>query len=227
MIRNAGRTKTQVCLMVLVIATFTLSYGCGGETPEQMAARVDAALSEGGFSGITVATREGQPLLRGTVSSQEELDRITALVGGIEGLPGFINEIRVVVPEPELTEEELAAQARAKACSDALASATSGTIAFATSSAGLNMAAKGLLDGIVTAVGSCDSYSLTLAGHADPRGDESYNQGLSERRANAAQSYLLRKGLSSDAISTIGYGETRSLGGDLANDRRVEVSAGG
>jgi len=201
--------------------------GCGKETPEQAAERVRTALNDGGFSGITVGLRDGQPLLTGTVSSQDELDQINNLVGGLEGLPGFINEIQVVLPEPEISEEERLAQEKMKACTDALGAAVTGNLHFATSSAALNASAKEMLNAIASATSGCDAYSLQLDGYADPRGEEDYNQGLSERRAESARRYLVGEGVDEDRVNATGYGETRSLGGDLKDDRRVEISSGG
>ena len=132
-----------------------------------------------------------------------------------------------MVPEPEITEEERAAQERARACSQALGEPTASNVLFATSSAALSRDAHQLLDAVATAAGSCDTFSLRLAGHADPRGDEASNQRLSERRAAAVQQYLVGQGVAADALSAAGLGETRSLGGDLAADRRVEITVGG
>jgi outer membrane beta-barrel protein len=50
---------------------------------------------------------------------------------------------------------------------------------------------------------------VRIAGYTSASGTEEYNQKLSERRANAVQKYLINEGLiSSDRLSTIGYGET-------------------
>ena len=49
---------------------------------------------------------------------------------------------------------------------------------------------------------------VRIAGYTSASGTEAYNQKLSERRANAVKKYLINEGLiSSDRISTIGYGE--------------------
>jgi outer membrane protein OmpA-like peptidoglycan-associated protein len=50
---------------------------------------------------------------------------------------------------------------------------------------------------------------VRIAGYTSASGTEAYNQKLSERRAKAVQEYLINEGLiSSDRLSTIGYGET-------------------
>lgn len=52
--------------------------------------------------------------------------------------------------------------------------------------------------------------NIIVAGHASASGTEAYNQKLSERRAAAVKTYLIKEGfIVSDRLSTIGYGETR------------------
>jgi outer membrane protein OmpA-like peptidoglycan-associated protein len=51
---------------------------------------------------------------------------------------------------------------------------------------------------------------VRIAGYTSASGSESYNQRLSERRANAVNEYLTKEGvIAPDRLSTIGYGETR------------------
>ena len=70
---------------------------------------------------------------------------------------------------------------------------------------------------------------LLILGHTDQLGSSAYNQALSERRANAAATYLISQGVSGSRIATRGLGETEPIAsneteaGRQAN-RRVEVS---
>jgi outer membrane protein OmpA-like peptidoglycan-associated protein len=51
---------------------------------------------------------------------------------------------------------------------------------------------------------------VRIAGYTSASGSESYNQRLSERRANAVKEYLTKEGVVAPArLSTIGYGKTR------------------
>jgi outer membrane protein OmpA-like peptidoglycan-associated protein len=65
---------------------------------------------------------------------------------------------------------------------------------------------------------------LRVAGHADKVGEPDKNQVLSEQRAEAVKTYLVKAGIAAGRISTIGYGDTRPLhpSPDVRN-RRVEV----
>jgi outer membrane protein OmpA-like peptidoglycan-associated protein len=74
-----------------------------------------------------------------------------------------------------------------------------------------------------------DDSDLLILGHTDAVGATAYNQGLSERRANAIASYLAARGVSRSRMSTRGLGETDPIAGNDSEagrqaNRRVEVS---
>jgi outer membrane protein OmpA-like peptidoglycan-associated protein len=48
-----------------------------------------------------------------------------------------------------------------------------------------------------------------VEGYTDASGPESYNMGLSERRAQSVSSYLLSKGIAASRINAVGFGEQR------------------
>ena len=52
------------------------------------------------------------------------------------------------------------------------------------------------------------TISVEIAGHTDSDGAEKSNMLLSSSRAIAIKNYMVKKGISSDRISTVGYGET-------------------
>ncbi|MFN0175555.1 MAG: OmpA family protein [Saprospiraceae bacterium] len=50
---------------------------------------------------------------------------------------------------------------------------------------------------------------IQLGSHTDCRGNDAYNQGLSQRRAQSAVNYLISKGIDPDRLSAKGYGESQ------------------
>jgi len=54
-------------------------------------------------------------------------------------------------------------------------------------------------------------YSFTVEGHADERGTREYNFALGARRAEAAKSYLIARGIPASRIHTISYGKERPV----------------
>lgn len=70
---------------------------------------------------------------------------------------------------------------------------------------------------------------LLIVGHTDSQGSDSYNQGLSERRARAAAMYLASQGVASARLRTLGLGETEPKASNdteagMQQNRRVEVA---
>lgn len=69
---------------------------------------------------------------------------------------------------------------------------------------------------------------LEIAGHTDSQGAEDYNQGLSERRAQAVADYLIAHGANGSNITVKGYGESHPVADNgskegRAANRRVEL----
>jgi OmpA-OmpF porin, OOP family len=64
---------------------------------------------------------------------------------------------------------------------------------------------------------------IEVDGHTDSRGSDEYNQGLSERRAEAVKKWLADNGASSgDQISTKGFGETQPIADNKTEKGRFE-----
>ena len=67
-------------------------------------------------------------------------------------------------------------------------------------------------DEIAAILKDSPEISMTIEGHTDSIGTEDYNQGLSERRADAVKAKFVQDyGITANRISTIGYGETRPI----------------
>ncbi len=70
--------------------------------------------------------------------------------------------------------------------------------------------------------------NVQIIGHTDSDGEASYNQGLSERRANAVADVLQANGVNYSRIVTIGRGENNPVASNLtpegkSQNRRVEI----
>jgi OOP family OmpA-OmpF porin len=95
-------------------------------------------------------------------------------------------------------------------------------IRFPESSAELGSNAHGLLDEIVEIVADCPSLSITVTGHADNTGNESFNRVLSRNRAAAVVAYLIDRGIESRRLTARGAGsETPIASNDNAAGRQI------
>jgi len=84
------------------------------------------------------------------------------------------------------------------------------------------------LDDLVGLLNQYPKASITIEGHASSDGSESYNQTLSERRANAVKAYLVGKGIDAARLHTVGHGENRPVGDNNTvqgrkNNRRAQI----
>jgi OOP family OmpA-OmpF porin len=69
---------------------------------------------------------------------------------------------------------------------------------------------------------------IEIAGHTDSQGGDDYNQGLSERRAQAVLDYFVSHGVNPGNITVRGYGESEPVADNStregrAANRRVEL----
>lgn len=84
-------------------------------------------------------------------------------------------------------------------------------ILFAFDSSVIRESAKPDLAKIVRALSENPGSNLHIAGHTCDIGSAEYNQGLSERRAEAVKEYLVTSGISEDRITAEGFGESEPL----------------
>lgn len=97
---------------------------------------------------------------------------------------------------------------------------------FAFDSADLSPAAEAQLGRIASLIGTYPDCRVVLEGHTDATGSETYNLGLSERRAFAVRDRLVSAEVSPDRLAAIGLGETRLLTPEdpgAGANRRVEI----
>ena len=66
-----------------------------------------------------------------------------------------------------------------------------------------------ILDNVVAILKQNPSLRIELSSHTDSRGNDGYNLKLSQRRADAAVSYLAANGISRNRLIAKGYGETK------------------
>jgi len=87
-------------------------------------------------------------------------------------------------------------------------------------------------DNLIELSGSVKKYpdtELLIVGHTDAVGTDSYNQGLSERRARSARQFLVTQGVDGTRVRTEGRGEAEPVASNdtdagRAQNRRVEVA---
>jgi len=104
----------------------------------------------------------------------------------------------------------------------------SADVLFDFDKADLKPAAEGKLNHLLTVVNSKPGSRIAIEGHTDVRGDATYNQALSQRRAESVRTWLIARGVAATRLSATGAGEARPLKtgnteADHQANRRVEI----
>ncbi len=104
-----------------------------------------------------------------------------------------------------------------------------GNIYFASGSARLDNESTFVLTTVLDVVSRCPGMRIMISGHTDDVGSNSFNQRLSERRAQSVVDYLAQHGVDRSRLISAGFGEERPM---FPNDsdfhksrnRRIEFS---
>lgn len=102
-------------------------------------------------------------------------------------------------------------------------------ILFAVNQSTLQPAGQQNLRDLVASLREYEGTEVLAVGHTDSTGEEAYNQALSERRSDAARTFMVGAGLEASRIRALGRGEVEPIAtndtdsGRQAN-RRVEIA---
>ena len=62
------------------------------------------------------------------------------------------------------------------------------------------------------------TVSVEISGHTDSKGDDKYNQKLSEARAKSVVEYLVSQGIEKSRLIAVGYGESKPVAQNSSSD---------
>jgi peptidoglycan-associated lipoprotein len=86
-----------------------------------------------------------------------------------------------------------------------------GNIYFDFDKATIKAESKPTLDKVVNIMNKYPELKIEIGSHADARGSDKYNMGLSERRAASTLEYLVENGIDRSRLTSKGYGESMPL----------------
>ena len=101
-------------------------------------------------------------------------------------------------------------------------------VTFGVDSSAIQPAFRQTLNEVASTLKEYESSYIDIYGHTDSTGSDSYNQGLSERRAGSVESYLIGQGVQAARLETRGFGESQPIATNTteegrAANRRVEI----
>lgn len=198
-----------VCI-ILISMIFVIGHtGC------ESTSRTQKGAIFGGLGGATVG---------GLIGSKKGNTATGALIGGVVGAltGGLIGNYM------DKQAQELASVAEVKRVDDGIIVTMRDKILFDTGQSTLLPGSKTSLIRISEVIKKYNKTEVTIAGHTDNVGTASFNQGLSERRANSVQVFLVGQGVAPSRMKPVGFGFDRPIASNStqegrAQNRRVEL----
>jgi hypothetical protein len=80
------------------------------------------------------------------------------------------------------------------------------------------------LDKIVTMLKENPNLTVEISAHTDERGNNAYNNSLSQRRAQSVVNYLVEKGIDKKRLVAKGYGKTNPLVKDAVTEEEHQIN---
>lgn len=194
----------------LVAFALAMTSGCASMSRSQEGAIIGA--TAGGVIGGVIADNTTEGAIIG------------AVIGGAAG--------GVIGAQMDKQAEELEADlpnAEVERIGEGIRVTFDSGILFAFDSSELQTAARQNLGELSQSLAEYPNTEVLIVGHTDATGSDSYNQTLSERRADAAGSYLVGRGIDRSRIRAEGRGETEPVASNEDEtgrqlNRRVEVA---
>jgi|GEM_PF-1451010 len=86
----------------------------------------------------------------------------------------------------------------------------------------LTATARAILDQNIVVMKNYPAVKIDLQGHTDWIGTDEYNQKLSQRRADAVKSYLVKNGIEAARLTTSAWGESRPIADNETEEGRFQ-----
>ena len=84
----------------------------------------------------------------------------------------------------------------------------------------LTQASEKEMDGLIKLLNENPNITIELSAHTDMKGNEEFNQELSQKRAQACCDYLIKKGIEKERLTPVGYGKSKPVVADKALNKQ-------
>ncbi|WP_235042383.1 OmpA family protein [Vreelandella profundi] len=93
---------------------------------------------------------------------------------------------------------------------------------FEFDSADLTSNARNVLNGVAERLVNNTDVRVSIEGHTDSRGPDAYNKNLSQERAESVARYLASRGVASNRMQSVGFGEEQPVASNETEEGRFE-----
>jgi len=203
--------SAKTCFTITIFSVFTLFISCKSWNKTQKGAAIGTAAGAG--AGAVIGRASGNTALGAIIG---------AAVGGTAGV--------LIGRQMDKQAREIEANlpsAKVERIGEGILVELNDKILFDFDKSDLTSTAKANLNKFIEVLKEYPDTDIEIQGHTDDVGTESYNKSLSRRRANAVESYLGIKGVSTGRLSTKGFGENapvydNSSADGQSKNRRVD-----
>ena len=84
----------------------------------------------------------------------------------------------------------------------------------------LTQASEKEMEGLIKLLNDNPNITIELSAHTDMKGNEEFNQELSQKRAQACCDYLIKKGIEKERLTPVGYGKSKPVVADKALNKQ-------
>ncbi len=183
--------KIRLSLAMILMAT-VLFAGCSSMNRTQKGAA--AGTATGGAMGAVIGKASDNTAIGAIIG---------AAVGGAAGAV-IGNQMDKQAEDIEKTVPD----ARVVRAGEGIIVEFSSAVLFGFDQSVLSHDAENSLDKLVLVLDEYPDTDIEIQGHTDSTGSLTYNQALSQRRANAVSGYLISENVDVSRLSVIGYGQT-------------------
>jgi outer membrane protein OmpA-like peptidoglycan-associated protein len=189
-------------------------------TGEQQTSKAAKGSAIGGVTGA---------ILGAATASKKDRARNALIGAGIGAVAGGGVGYYMDVQEAKLRQKLEGTGVRVERDGENINLILPGDVTFETNSASLDGKFFAILDSVALVLDEYKSTLVTVAGHTDNTGADAYNQFLSEKRASTVALYLQSKGVATERLAAIGYGEKKPIASNAtvegrAKNRRVTIT---
>lgn len=199
---------------VLILAMVMCLSACAGPSHQQRGMKTGTLIGAAGGAIL------GQVIGRNTEATLLGAG-IGAAVGGLAGHQvGRYMDMQEQALRSALAASEAASIQRTQ---DVLTATFKSEVMFDFDSATLKPGGASEMARVADVLNRYPQTTIRVEGHTDSIGSETYNQSLSERRAEAVKNALVQRGVAPTRIYTIGFGEAQPISSIDAVNRRVNI----